>query len=67
MVDECINRLPKKEVLNTNGVFVVDTGTEVFCWIGKASGARARKHGLRISLVRRGRVGGEESSSHFAC
>lgn len=51
VVDECINRLPKKELLNTTGVFVVDTGSEVFCWIGKASGARPRKHGLRIALV----------------
>lgn len=50
VVDECINRLPKKEILNTTGVFVVDTGTEVFCWVGKASGARPRKHGLRIAL-----------------
>lgn len=51
VVDECSNRLPKKELMHTSGVFVVDTGSEVFCWTGKASGARARKHGLRITLV----------------
>ena len=51
VVEECSNRLPKKEIMHTSGVFVVDTGSEVFCWTGKASGARQRKHGLRISLV----------------
>eukprot|EP00026_Physarum_polycephalum_P000052 Phypoly_transcript_00052.p2 GENE.Phypoly_transcript_00052~~Phypoly_transcript_00052.p2 ORF type:complete len:674 (+),score=100.69 Phypoly_transcript_00052:1462-3483(+) len=50
VVDECSNRLPKKEIMHTEGVFVVDTGSEVFCWTGKASGARQRKHGLRIAL-----------------
>jgi hypothetical protein len=51
VVDECSNRLPKKEIMHTSGVFVVDTCSEVFCWTGKASGARQRKHGLRIALV----------------
>lgn len=50
VVDECINRLPKKEIMHTTGVFVVDTGSEVFCWTGKTSGARQRKHGLKVAL-----------------
>jgi hypothetical protein len=36
----------EKTNLDTNDVFLVDTGTEVYCWIGKGANKEERKKGM---------------------
>lgn len=40
---------PPKEMLETDNVYVLDTDTEIFIWIGKASKAKERKLAINIA------------------
>jgi hypothetical protein len=41
--------LPKKELLYTKNVYVVDAGPELFVWQGRSSTPKQRKLGIRVA------------------
>jgi len=39
-----------KSMLNTSDVYLLDVGSEIFCWIGKGASADERKGGMKIAM-----------------